>query len=271
MEEQPHRLLILTKSTGGIAEYIRWLVSGLDRHSFKITVVCLSENSQEFSQELGETFGIDTIHYGMNRYKVNLLSDSMLGLRLMKLIRTGKFELVHAHGSKPGFLARVAALGTKVPVIYTPHAFAFHAGAKGWAKSVIIILETLAARFTSRFMTVSAGGRDLALQHGVGKREQFTVIRTGIDAAIYRQPVDIAAMKAGLGIPFDAPVIGSVGRLSEQKSPLDFVRVAEASLKSKPDACFLWAGTGPLEEKARKLSMQLGIASSIYSEAIADF
>ncbi len=264
MEKRPYRLLLVTKSTGGIAEYVRWLVNGVDHQKFEIMAVCLSENSREFAEELRQAFGIDAISFDMNRYKVNLLSDSLLGLRLMKLIRGGNFELAHAHGSKPGFLTRVAALGTKLPVVYTPHAFAFHAGAKKKAKSIIIFLEALAARFTTRFMTVSSGGRDLALEHGVGKKVQFTVVHTGINADTYRQPVDVAGLKTELGIPAGAPVVGSVGRLSEQKSPFDFVRVAEASLKSKPDACFLWAGSGPLEEEARKLSVELGIESSIY-------
>ncbi|MBT3313605.1 MAG: glycosyltransferase family 4 protein [Anaerolineae bacterium] len=264
MTDQPYRLLLVTKSTGGIAEYVRWLVKGLDQRKFEITVVCLSENSITFADELGQVPNVKAISYEMNRYKVSLFSDARLGFRLTKLIRSGQFDLIHAHGSKPGFLVRVAALGTRLPVIYTPHAFAFHAGRKGVAKSIIIFLESVAARFTTRFLTVSAGGRDLAIEHGVGKRTQFVVVNTGIDAEVYRQPVDIPALKAELGIPVDAPVVGSVGRLSEQKSPLDFVRVAEASLKFKPDACFVWAGSGPLEAEARKLSAQLGVESSIY-------
>ncbi len=76
--------------------------------------------------------------------------------------------------------------------------------------------------------------------------------------------MDVDALKAELGIPAGAPVVGSVGRLSRQKSPLDFVRVAEATLKSTPDAHFLWAGSGPLDADVYRLSQNLGIASSIH-------
>lgn len=263
MMQKPAHLLLVTKSTGGIAEYIRWLLQGLDRERFKATVICLSENNHAFAQELRERYAVETLAFEMSRYKVSLFSDSLLGLKLARLLRSGKFDLVHAHGSKAGFLVRLAALGAKLPVIYTPHAFAFHAGSKGFSKRAIIFLERLVARFTTRFLTVAEGSRDLALQYGVGKPEQFVVVHTGIDIPATKN-VDADALKAELGIPVGAPVVGSVGRLSRQKSPLDFVRVVEATLNSVPDAHFLWAGSGPLDADVERLSQNLGVASSIH-------
>ena len=45
----PVRILLITKSTGGVAEYVRWLVQGIDRNKFSLTVACLSENGREFA------------------------------------------------------------------------------------------------------------------------------------------------------------------------------------------------------------------------------
>ena len=59
-------------------------------------------------------------------------------------------------------------------------------------------------------------------------------------------------------------MIGSVGRLSEQKSPVDFVRVAEAVHKSSPDVHFVWIGDGPLEQEVQKLSTELQLDSVIH-------
>ncbi len=156
MTQKPARLLLVTKSTGGIAEYIRWLVQGLDRDRFQITVVCLSENNRAFAEELHENYAVESIHFEMSRYQVNLFSDSLLGLKLARLLRSGNYDLVHAHGSKAGFLVRMAALGTKLPVVYTPHAFAFHAGSKALAKKIIILLEKLAAPLTTRLQKAAA-------------------------------------------------------------------------------------------------------------------
>jgi len=110
------RVLLVTKSTGGVAEYIRGLVQGIDREKFSLTVVCLSENSPEFAAELRQAYGVQSISYAMNRYKVDVISDARVGLQLAKLIRGHQFDLIHAHASKPGFLARLAALGAGIPV-----------------------------------------------------------------------------------------------------------------------------------------------------------
>jgi glycosyltransferase involved in cell wall biosynthesis len=258
------RVLLVTKSTGGVAEYVRWLVQGIDKQKFSLLVACLSENSAEFAEELRQAYGVQSISYAMNRYKVDVISDTRVGLQLAKLVRGHQFDLIHAHASKPGFLVRIAAMGTGIPVLYSPHCFAFHAGAGGLTILITSFLERLAAFFTTRFVVVSEGERELACQYRVGRPEQMTVIYTGIDPAPYRLPVDISYLKVSLGIPTSAPVVGSVGRLSTQKSPSDFVRAAEIIHRSKPDAHFVWVGDGPLEQEVRNLSTSLQLDSVIH-------
>ena len=261
---RPLRVLLVVKSTGGVAEYIRWLIYGIDREKFSFTVVCLSENGKEFAAELRQMAGVQAFHYEIDRYNVDLISDTRVGLQLMKLIRSQPFDLIHAHASKPGFLTRMAAIGTSVPVLYSPHCFAFHAGASQLTNLITSSLENFASYFTTRIITVAEGERKLARKYRVGRDDQFTVIHTGIDPMPYRQPVDKIHLKTALGIHPSSPVIGSVGRLSEQKSPLDFVRVAETVHESRPDAHFVWVGDGPLEEEVQKLSNSLQLDSVIH-------
>ena len=257
----PIRVLLVAKSTGGVAEYIRWLISGMDQEKFSFTVACLSENGKEFASELGRLAGVQAFHYDIDRYSVDLASDTRVGIQLMKLIRSHKFDLIHAHASKPGFLTRIAAIGSGVPVLYSPHCFAFHAGAGYLTNLTTSALENFASHFTSRIITVAEGERELARQYHVGREDQFRVIHTGIDPGPYRRPVDKLRLKTSLGIPLSSPVIGSVGRLSEQKSPVDFVRVAEAVHRSRPDVHFVWVGDGPLEAEVRQLSTSLHLDS----------
>ncbi len=260
----PIRVLLVAKSTGGVAEYIRWIMKGFDHEKFSFTVACLSENSREFAAELYQTSGAQTFYYEIDRYNVDPVSDTRVGLQLMKLIRSHKFDLVHAHASKPGFITRMAAIGTGVPVLYSPHCFAFHAGAGPLMNLATSSLEKFAAYFTTCIIAVSRGEQELARQYRVGRDDQFTVIPTGIDPAPYRQPVDELQLKTSLGIPMSSPVIGSVGRLSDQKSPVDFVRLADAVYRSRRDAHFIWVGDGPLESEVRKLSASLHLDSVIH-------
>jgi glycosyltransferase involved in cell wall biosynthesis len=257
---RPLRLLLVTKSTGGVAEYVRQLVKGLDREEFQITVACLSERGSEFAAELAQIPNVKTFSLSMNRYKVDPFSDTRVLLALAAHLRREQYDLIHAHASKPGFLARLAALGTGIPVLYSPHCFAFHVGAGRVNAGLVAALERLAARYlTTRIVAIADGERKLAHQYGVGSDDLFVTVHTGIETRSYRQPVDKAALKASLDVPTNVPLIGTVGRLSRQKSPLDFVRMAGIIHECLPDAHFIWIGSGPLADAACHLSTDLGL------------
>jgi glycosyltransferase involved in cell wall biosynthesis len=254
------RVLEVTKSTAGVAEYVRWLVNGLDPEQFDLTVICLSEGGDEFAAELAQKPGVKAFSLAMKRYQIDPLSDARLALNLKRIIRKGEFDLVHAHASKPGFLARLAAAGSGVPVIYSPHCFAFHAGTGRLKASGLAGLERLAARFlTARIMTVADGERILAQQYHVGRPDQFVTVHSGVDLLPFRQPVDQRQQKIELGVPVDATLVGSVGRLSPQKAPLDFVHMAARVHQRLADVHFVWIGSGPLEGEAQALVAELGL------------
>lgn len=264
MTAQPIRLLLVTKSTGGVAAYIHMLVKHLNREKFNITVACLSENGPEFAAELKAEFGVETFSLAMNRYKVNPLTDTRVLFKLASHIRKEKYDLIHAHASKAGFLMRVAAIATGIPVIYSPHNFAFHEGSKPLVANVVALFEKLAAIFTAQIITVSVHERDLALKYGVGNSLLYTVVPTGVDPSYYRQEVDKAQLKASLGIPASSRVVGAVGRLAVPKLPQDFVRTAAALRAKYPDLHFVWAGSGPVEADAKALTHQLGLDETVH-------
>lgn len=258
-------VLEVTKSTGGVAEYVRWLAQGLNKENFNLSVVCLSEGSREFAEELGHIHGVRTYALDMNRYKIDPLSDARVALQLRRIIRNGKFDLIHAHASKPGFLARLAAIGTGIPVIYSPHCFSFHAGAGRSRAQILAGFERMAARhWTSRIMTVSDGEQTLARQYAVGQDGQMITVHTGIDPSLFDFPVDREAVKESLGIPRNAFLVGSVGRMSDQKAPLDFIRMAAALHEYAPDVHFVWVGSGPLESAAQALSKEKGVEQVVH-------
>jgi glycosyltransferase involved in cell wall biosynthesis len=260
----PIRLLLVTKSTGGVASYVRALVRGLDRRTFSITVACLSEDNDKFSAELQRQFGVQAFGLAMNRYKVDPFTDARVCLQLAQHIRAARYDLIHAHASKPGFLTRMAAMGTGIPVLYSPHNFAFHEGSKKLPALIVATLERLAARVTARIVAIANHERDLALKYGVGTPALYEVVRTGIHAGAYEVAVDKPDMKQQLGIPADAPVIGAVGRLAPPKLPLDFVRFAATIRPKLPKAHYIWVGAGPLEADARKLTAELGLTDVVH-------
>ncbi len=250
----------VTKSTGGVGEYVRWIANGLDKARFRLTVACLSEGGKSFAAELNRIPGVEAFSLPMARYSIAPLSDLRALWKLRAVIGEGGFDLIHAHASKPGFLARLAAAGSGVPVLYSPHCFAFHAGANPLAARLYVWLERWAARWlTARIVAVAQAERDLGCAHGVGRKDQYAVIHSGIDPRPFSDPFDRAGTRASLGVPESAPVVGVVGRLSRQKNPLGFLDAARRVHQQNPDAHFVWVGDGPLMEATRQRARALGL------------
>lgn len=258
------RLLLVTKSTGGVGVYVRRLVKGLNQEKFNITVVCMSENGKEFASELRREYGVQAFNLAMNRYKINPLTDFIAFFQLSRAIKQGNYDVIHAHTSKPGFLTRMASIGSRVPVIYSPHNFAFHEGANKFVGMLFAFLEKIASYFTAKIVTVAEHEKKLGLKFGIGTEKKYEVVPTGIDPQPFRTNVNVTNIKKSLGIPSQAQVIGAIGRLAVPKMPLEFVKVAANLNERFPDLHFVWVGSGPLEKEAQELTLALGLHNVIH-------
>jgi len=57
------------------------------------------------------------------------------------------------------------------------------------------------------------------------------------------------SVRAELGIPTDASVVGTITRLMEQKAPLDFVAAARRVIEADPQVHVVMVGDGPLRDQ----------------------
>ena len=97
-------------------------------------------------------------------------------------------------------------------------------------------------------------------------RGRFMVKRNGIDAALFRrapQP-QTDALRTALGVPHDAPLVGSVFRLYDEKRPLLWVAMAAQVGRQLPNAHFVVFGTGPLQAAARALGNRQGLGNRLH-------
>jgi glycosyltransferase involved in cell wall biosynthesis len=72
-----------------------------------------------------------------------------------------------------------------------------------------------------------------------------------------------AAVRRELGLPDDAPVFGSIGRLNEQKGHRYLLDAAARVFASAPDARLVIAGDGDQEPALRAQAQALGIAPRV--------
>lgn len=156
--------------------------------------------------------------------------------RLRRVLDDERPDVIHAHSSIGGLLARVASWGTRTPTIYTPNGITqVRAG---------IAVERLLRPRTAAFVAVSESEGELALDLGLIDRGRLSVIPNGIELDLPVAPLDL---RAHLGLDPDTPLVGTIARLVHQKAPGDFVAACALVASAVPQARFAMVGSGDLE------------------------
>lgn len=251
---------------GGAQENTMLTAAMLDRSQFDVSIVSGPQTGPEGSLiEEVRARGIRlTIEDSLVR-QISPVSDLSALVRLTAHMSRGRYDIAHTHSSKAGILGRWAArlAGVRV-VVHTVHGWGHHARQHPLSRATYIGLEKLTLPITDRLVAVSQLDVEKGLQAGIGQRDDYVVIRSGIELNRFgRSPAARAEIRSQLGIPGDAPVIGSVTRLSSQKAPLDFVRAAHLVLQDFPGAWFMIVGDGPLRPKVENLAADLGLSDRL--------
>lgn len=187
--------------------------------------------------------------------------DLLALLELTSFFLREKPAVVHTHSSKAGILGRLAARLAGVPVvIHTYHGFGFHDRQHPLVKAAYVAVERLACRASAASVFVSNSNIDYAVRHGLVRREDAVLIRSGVKLSEYPAKTDKAKLKMSLGIGMHKPLVVSIGNLKPQKNAADFVALAAKVSAAVPEARFLFIGDGPqrnaLEAKAFALGLE---------------
>ncbi|HYB73175.1 MAG TPA: glycosyltransferase family 4 protein [Candidatus Sulfotelmatobacter sp.] len=194
------------------------------------------------------------------------LRDVRALLALRRLLRRGRFDIVHTHTSKAGFLGRLAARLAGVPrILHTPHGHVFHGYFGPPATWAFIGLERWAARFTERIITLTDAEAEQHLALRVGRPGQYVTIPSGVNLGRVRAAAGGGPqVRRALGIPADAPLVGAASRLAPVKGLAHLVAAMPEVLVQCPAAHLALAGDG--EERAA-LEAQAGaleVASRVH-------
>jgi glycosyltransferase involved in cell wall biosynthesis len=183
----------------------------------------------------------------LRRPLLSLLGDLRAVVTLWR--RVGGYDVVHTHGSKAGVIGRLAARLRRVPaVVHTIHGFPIHDHMPVHRRRALLAVERVAARCSDAIVCVCAANADEALALGIARPEQVRVVVSGVPSERVRSGSG-ERVRTELGIPADAPVVGTITRLMEQKAPLDFVAAARRVLEAAPSAHVLLVGDGPLRDQ----------------------
>jgi len=191
--------------------------------------------------------------------------DMLAFLRLAALVRKVRPDVIHAHSSKAGALARcVAKLFRHPRCFYTPHAYYGMAKPPWFRVRFFNQIERILGRW-GHTIAISQDEADFALRTLRIPRERLVVIHNPVDTARFKPATaeEKHAARARFGIPADAIVLATIGRMCWQKDPETAYQAVAPLCAENPRLMFLHLGWGKWKSYLLGLAARLGYGSQL--------
>ena len=260
-------LHVMEATIGGTKRHLLELTRGLRGAGWDVEVACprvrdAAFGDTSFWDDLAAS-GIPAHEVAMERRPLSAPNARAVGA-LGDLIRRGGFDLVHAHSSIAGAVARPAArlasgrAGKRPRTVYTPHGFAFLTPGSFARRRLLLLAERALGRITDRLIAVSPTEAREAIAWGVVAPQKVATIPNGVDLPGLTGPQEREAIRRREGWD-GAPVVGTVARMTPQKDPETWLAVASRLAATRPDVRFVWVWGGEQEQHVRQRARELGL------------
>jgi glycosyltransferase involved in cell wall biosynthesis len=197
---------------------------------------------------------------------ISPLNDFLAFVKIYRLIKILKPTIVHTHSSKAGILGRLAAKTARIKIIvhtiYGP--LPFHPDQPKLVRWFYTFVERITTKWTNKLTSVADVLVRQTLEAGVGKPEQFQVVRSGIEIEKFLNiPDHSAELRRQYGINESDNVIGVVSILVPRKGHRFLLEIAPRIIERFPRAKFLFVGDGVLREAIKLEALEKGIIDRI--------
>lgn len=252
------RILIVTTglSTGGAESQLKEIAVQLRRREHQVMVVSLVAPEEEAVN----LEGIPVESLSMRRG----LPDLRGIVRLRRIVRSRKPQVVHAHMVHANLLARVARCFCKMPVLvctahntYEVPSSAAAPKARTWREWAYRLTDPLASVTTQ----ISSEGLDRYVKIRAVPKTKIRLVPNGVDLERFRRNTQLRDQKrAELGIREEFLWL-AVGRLEVAKDYPNLLRAFRMARGGQ--SRLLIAGQGPTLDVCRLLANKLGIGASV--------
>jgi glycosyltransferase involved in cell wall biosynthesis len=243
-------LLVHQPIDGGVARHVRDLANELDGRGYEVTVC--GPSAPEGLNESVEGRRLNLQRAVAPRADLTAVAD------LARIVHELRPDVVHAHSSKAGAVARLArASHPRVPLVYSPHLYAFAGYFERPAeRHAYRMAERLLAPAASRVVCVCEVEARLARAIGPGGRVR--TVYNGI-APVGDGPVDprIAELSAR------GPVVGTLALLHRRKGLETLIDATPRILDRHPRAQIAIVGEGPQLEELRARADEKDVARAV--------
>lgn len=209
---------------------------------YEVTVICNSVDKHLLNDLNGRLILLPI------KRKPSPLGDALVLLRLFRLFRRERFDIVHTHMPKTGLLGMLAAWLAGIPIrINTFHGEVW-VTRNGWRRTALKLIDRLIVLLATNILVVSPSQKKFLENEGVLPSDAAKLIGAGSVCGVdttrfYPNQVIGNNMRNNLGIAHDAYVILFVGRLNRDKGLLDLAAAFDRIAKYHSNVVLLLVGS----------------------------
>lgn len=230
-------LHIIESFGGGVYDFIKDFTGITPEYQHTIIYGKREGLKDNFKNDFKEN--IDFILWKNAKREISLKNDLLALKELLNLLKKEKFDAIHLHSSKAGFLGRVVArvCNHQNKVIYTTHGISFlRKDISNRKLQLYIFLEKIGSLCGGKTIACSKSEAEFIQS----KRIKCSYINNGIK--LEKQKIKVLKKEN------KKLKIATVGRITIQKNPELFNKIAENFVENK-NIEFIWIGDGELKEQ----------------------
>jgi glycosyltransferase involved in cell wall biosynthesis len=240
---------------GGLERVVLDLVKLQQSQGHRCQVVCLFERGA-LAHEL-DAVGIP-VHACDKRKGLDLRALS----RARRWIRAHGTDVLHSHNAVAHYLAVLASLGLGVgKVVNTRHGMG---GMHRWNRSELLYRAGLAG--TDIVTMVCEAACKGAIEHGLVPRGKLRVVPNGLRVQEFAvaSPAARERLRLALGLPPQARLVGTVGRLNWAKDQSSLIRAFRRVHAQVPDSALVLVGEGALRQELELCARSEDVAGAVH-------
>lgn len=223
-------------------------------------------NNRLFQEAINKKIKIVKIPHLSNNF--SFVKDVYVIFWLIRYMKLNNNSIFHIHSSKVGILARLAGFfAGSNKVIFHVHGWSFsrYTGAKRY---FYFQIEYILSYITSLYVFVC--NSDYEEINSKRLIKNYKIIYPSIDERIFNESKhdlisDKNKAKKTIGFEETTLLIGSIGRMDEQKNPLDFIHIANEIKKKNINCKLIWVGDGTLEPQFRSQLEVMGLSNRVFT------
>lgn len=244
--------LIDNLKIGGAQKVVFTLSGSLSLEKYNVYTICLGESGPFYNKFIEKGLNIEVLGIKKLTHLVRLRS-------VVRVIREKNIIIMHSFLFHSNFIGRIIGRLSNTPLVICAER------APGiWKPFLFKVAEKMVKGMAHVYTSVSESTKNFMVdKEGIDPDKVFTIYN-GIDIKkSIPGCADAKILKKELGIDSHAIIIGSVGRLADERGYKYLIRAFKEISEKYADAVLLLVGDGPLKDELMNEAMLTGVQERI--------